>query len=198
MTDMARWDTNEYQRIVGAEPRKSDLKVVFEDGTTALVNYKAMLPHSSTQAAWEKTQVGPYEITVPTAKGDVEIPWSTIRVLTDPEFSAHLAAAAQDEAQHVGQRIRLLRKRRGLSGKELAGRAGITPQSLSRIENGRHDVVYTTLRRILAAMNCTLSELSGDPVDPMAGAARPSNAHAVDDSVPTVDNSDLRASSRRR
>ena len=37
----------------------------------------------------------------------------------------------------------------------------ITPQSLSRIEHGHHDVAFLTLSRILAAMGCNLR----DPAD---------------------------------
>jgi transcriptional regulator with XRE-family HTH domain len=37
----------------------------------------------------------------------------------------------------VGDRVRELRQRKGLSGKEVAARAGIPPETLSRIENGK-------------------------------------------------------------
>ena len=36
----------------------------------------------------------------------------------------------------------------------------ITPQSLSRIEHGHHDVAFQTLSRILAAMGCNLRDLA--------------------------------------
>jgi DNA-binding Xre family transcriptional regulator len=94
--------------------------------------------------------------------GHVEIPWSTIRALTDREYAAHLAEAAEEQARQIGLRIRELRELRGLSSNELAERAGITPQSLSRIEHGHHDVVFRTLRRILAAMGCSLRDLATD------------------------------------
>jgi DNA-binding XRE family transcriptional regulator len=96
---------------------------------------------------------------VPTLDGLVEISWSAIRALTDRDYAAHLAAAAQEQARLVGLRIKALREQRGLTSKELASRAGISPQSLSRIENGHHDVVYTTLQRILAAMGASLKDL---------------------------------------
>ena len=57
---------------------------------------------------------------------------------------SHLALEADNEARRVGRRLSALRKRSGLSSKALSERAGITPQSLSRIERGRHDVVFTT------------------------------------------------------
>lgn len=59
-----------------------------------------------------------------------------------------------------GTRIRTLRQRRGLMSKDLAERAGITPQSLSRIENGKHDVVFKTLQKLLSAMGYELKDLS--------------------------------------
>ncbi len=90
--------------------------------------------------------MSPHEITVPAEAGAIEIPWSTVRAVADPEYSAHLAAVAAEQARQIGRRIRALRARRGLSSKALAQRAGITPQSLSRIEHGRHDVVLTTLQ----------------------------------------------------
>ncbi len=47
-----------------------------------------------------------------------------------------------------------------MKSKELAERAGITPQSLSRIENGKHDVVFKTLQKILGAMGYALKDLA--------------------------------------
>lgn len=93
------------------------------------------------------------------ADGRIEIPWSSLRALTDREYSAHLVTAAEEQARQVGRRTRELRESRNLSGKELAERAGIAPQSLSRIEHGHHDVVFTTLQRILAAMGASLKDL---------------------------------------
>lgn len=160
---MARWDTTDYQRMVAITPEKKALHVDFADGTSADVKYTS-LPQSRDNPDWAHAHLNPFEISVPTSSGEVEIPWSTFRVLTDPEYSAHLARAAQDKAREIGTRIRQLRQTRGLSGKELASRAGITAQSLSRIENGHHDVVYRTLRRILAAMDYSLRDLIEDPV----------------------------------
>ncbi|MDZ7291618.1 MAG: helix-turn-helix domain-containing protein [candidate division KSB1 bacterium] len=96
---------------------------------------------------------------MPTEKGELEISWSTIRTLSDAEYSARMASVAEEQAKKIGYRIRELRQRRGLKSKELAERAGITPQSLSRIENGRHDVVFKTLQKILGAMGFGLKDL---------------------------------------
>jgi transcriptional regulator with XRE-family HTH domain len=122
-------------------------------------------------ANWDALTFSPYEIVVPTLQGEIEVPWSTIRLLSDKEYSAHLADAAEEEARQIGLRIKELRTSRNLSGKEVAERAGITPQSLSRIENGRHDIVFTTLRRILAAMGYSLKDLATAPEQPASLAS---------------------------
>ncbi len=159
----ATWDTKEYRHMVSASYRDGKLVVLFEDGTWVELRADRVVPPETRGAQWERLSVSPYEITVPTEGGEVEIPWSTVRAVTDRAYSSHLADAAEEEARHIGVRIRSLRESRHLTSKELAERAGITPQSLSRIEHGRHDVVFTTLKRILAAMGCSVKDLAGQP-----------------------------------
>ena len=163
MTAAAKWDTPEYQRIATASYRTGKLVVTFEDGWRVTVDATHLLPPGTADVDWNRLGVTPYELVVPAGSGEIEIPWSTIRALTDREYSAHLAAAAEEQARLIGRRIRELRQSRNLSGRELAERAGITPQSLSRIEHGRHDVVFTTLQRLLAAMGCSLRDLAVPP-----------------------------------
>jgi DNA-binding XRE family transcriptional regulator len=148
-----------YQRIASVRHDAGLLTVQFEDGACVHVNATDVVPPGSGHPDWEHLTFGPYEIHIPAPGEPLTVPWSTIRVLTDKDYSAHLAAAAEQQARLVGQRIKALRKSRNLTSKELAERAGITPQSLSRIEHGRHDVVFTTLRRLLAAMGYSLSDL---------------------------------------
>src|SRR5207237_315032 len=129
-------------------------------GTRASIEAQRLLPPESDPVEWDRLTWSPYEIAVPGAYEIVVIPWSTVRVLTDGAYAAHLARAAEDSARRIGARIRELRKARGLTGKELAQRAGIAPQSLSRIEHGQHEVVLSTLQSLLAAMGCTLRDVA--------------------------------------
>lgn len=164
MSATSPWDTREYQRIASATYNDGLLAVRFEDGSEATVEAVRVLPPRTAPVRWETLSHDAYEIAASTEEGeDVEIPWSTIRVLTDDAYSAHLAQAADEQARQIGLRIKELRESRQLSSKDLAERAGITPQSMSRIENGRHDVVYTTLQRILAAMGYSLHDLAVAP-----------------------------------
>lgn len=161
-----KWNNPAYQRIVSVENHIDKLVVAFEDGTVVRLKTEQLLPPGVHSPAWDASHFDNYEIVVPTASGEVEIPWSTIRLLTDPEFAAHWARVAEEQAKQIGSRLRELRRKRNLTSKEVAERAGITPQSLSRIEHGRHDVVFTTLRKILAAMGYTLKDLAEVQVAP--------------------------------
>lgn len=151
----------EYQRITSATYLNGMLRVHFADGSEVMLDAQRVLPPNTRHVQWETLEYDPYQITASTLDDEsVEIPWSTIRVLTDEAYSAHLARAAEEQARQIGLRIRELRDSRQLSSRDLAERAGIAPQSLSRIENGRHDVVYTTLQRLLAAMGYSLRDLA--------------------------------------
>jgi DNA-binding XRE family transcriptional regulator len=160
MITLAPWDALAYQRIASVALQGDHLAVRFDDGSWATVEVQRLLPPGSGHPDWTSITSDVYEIVVPTDRGDVEIPWTTIRALTDAAFAAHLATVAEEQSRLVGTRLRALRHRRKLTAREVAERAGITPQSLSRIENGRHDVVLTTLQRILAAMGYSLRDIA--------------------------------------
>lgn len=166
MNTAASWDSPAYRRIVSASHRGSKLLIQFEDGAWETVDAERVLPLGTRNPDWAALTFDSQEIAVPTQEGEVDIPWSMIRALTDKDFAAHLADVAAEQARQIGLRIRELREQRELSSKELAERAGITPQSLSRIEHGHHDVVFTTLQRILVAMGCSLKDLVVDPPKP--------------------------------
>lgn len=158
--NMNKWDKPQYQRIVSATPEGDQLVVLFEDGTEVSVVAEQLLPPGTPNPLWNEIHVTPYEIVVPTSLGEREIPWTTLRLITDSEFAAHKARIAEKQAGDIGRRLSAIRRSKGLTSKEVAERAGITPQSLSRIEQGHHDVVFTTLRKILAAMGATLADLA--------------------------------------
>lgn len=63
----------------------------------------------------------------------------------------------------IGCRIRTLRKAAGLSQEELAERADIAPQFLSRLENARHVPSVQTMLRLARALGTTPSALLGEP-----------------------------------
>lgn len=157
---MKNWQTQQYRHITNAILRNDTVIVCFGNGDIIEVATGRLSPGGLPKAQWQNFRFDDYSIYAKVGLQDVEVPWSTIRSLTDPLFSAHSAERAEEQARNIGIRIRGLRENKGLTAKELAARAGISPQSLSRIENGKHDVVFTTLQRILGAMGCTLRDLA--------------------------------------
>lgn len=62
----------------------------------------------------------------------------------------------------VGARLRELRKERGLSAKEVAARAKVSPAYLSRLENGQISPTVSTLSRIVQAMGESVARVFGE------------------------------------
>ncbi|MBB5911023.1 helix-turn-helix domain-containing protein [Actinoalloteichus hymeniacidonis] len=80
----------------------------------------------------------------------------------------------------LGERVRALRTRRGLSRSQLATRSGLSEPHLSRLENGERLPSLHMLARLAAGLDAPLSELLTDqPPGPAAVVMR-------GDSVPTV------------
>lgn len=59
----------------------------------------------------------------------------------------------------VGQLIRNIRQRQGISQIQLARMVGISNSFLSDVENGRREMSLSTLKKIAAALNTTCSAL---------------------------------------
>jgi len=62
--------------------------------------------------------------------------------------------------QTLASALRRLRRERDFTQEELAYRAGITVAALARIERGRASPQWTTVMRIIGALEVNLSELS--------------------------------------
>lgn len=66
---------------------------------------------------------------------------------------------AVDICVRLGRRIQALRRERGLYQIDLAVKADLTRENLSRIENGRAEAGIRTLARIARALGVSLAEL---------------------------------------
>lgn len=61
----------------------------------------------------------------------------------------------------IGTRLRELRRARGLSAREVAKRASVTPAYLSRLENGHLSPTVSTLTRVVQAMGDSVASVFG-------------------------------------
>ena len=66
----------------------------------------------------------------------------------------------------LGLRIKAHRHAAGLSQEALGELTGMHRVSINRIENGGHDISFTTLVAFADALNVTVQELTGDQLPP--------------------------------
>jgi transcriptional regulator with XRE-family HTH domain len=79
-----------------------------------------------------------------------------------------------DEARTVGDRMRVVRRRRGLSQREVARLAGVSLSLISKLEQGeRQDTRTETLRKLAVALNVPTMALIGDPSEPRPVTSKP-------------------------
>jgi transcriptional regulator with XRE-family HTH domain len=66
---------------------------------------------------------------------------------------------AREPQPALGQAIRRLRHRAGVSQEELGHSAGVHPTWVSKIESGRNNPAWGTVRRLAAGLDVPLLEL---------------------------------------
>jgi transcriptional regulator with XRE-family HTH domain len=69
---------------------------------------------------------------------------------------------SKEFALDIGQKIKMIRKARGLSQRELASRAGLTNGTISLIEKNKSSPSVASLKRLLDAVPISLSEFFSD------------------------------------
>jgi XRE family aerobic/anaerobic benzoate catabolism transcriptional regulator len=62
----------------------------------------------------------------------------------------------------LGRRVKLLRARRGMTRRVLAGEADVSERHLANLESGTGNVSILVLAQVAQALNCPLAELLGD------------------------------------
>src|SRR6266540_1444510 len=91
-----------------------------------------------------------------------------------------MAVRRQLGQAHLGERLRELRLERGLSLTAVAEATGLSASSLSVTENGKSDITFGRLVRLIDFYGVTLSELLPEPqpTEPVV-SARPSAARSL-------------------
>jgi transcriptional regulator with XRE-family HTH domain len=68
-----------------------------------------------------------------------------------------------DDFKRLGARLRAARRQRGLSLSEVAGATDMSASFLSHVENGKGDITFTRLRRLVALYGMQLVDLVAAP-----------------------------------
>lgn len=79
----------------------------------------------------------------------------------------------------VGPRLRQLRDQKGLSARQVADLAGVSPAYLSRLENGRVSPTVATLARLVSAMGETMATLFQETPGPEEVVVRRDARHLM-------------------
>ena len=89
------------------------------------------------------------------------------------------AKASQPVDSLVGERIRLLRKRRNMSQTDLGKALGVTFQQVQKYENGKNRVGASRLHQVATALNVPITELF-DGASGTSGTSRATKSVAFD------------------
>jgi transcriptional regulator with XRE-family HTH domain len=69
---------------------------------------------------------------------------------------------AEQDQLILGQALRALRKRAGMTQEQVAERLGVDPTFVGRLERGQRGAHWRTVRRILAAVDASVSDFAGE------------------------------------
>ncbi|HXT01437.1 MAG TPA: helix-turn-helix transcriptional regulator [Elusimicrobiota bacterium] len=91
------------------------------------------------------------------------------RDLKDPEFAKAFEELYLDAV--IAEKLQALREKRHLTQKQLADKAGMAQNAVSRIEKGENSLTLRTVQRLAGALGCVV-ELEFKPVKgrPLAAA----------------------------
>lgn len=166
---MKYWENINYQNIQDAIVDNGKLITTFVNGDQIMLPLSTLLSTMPSKILNEITaedlHYTPYQVSIQLESEVKTIPWDKIRVLSDKEFSRFLAGEAESQAKLIGIKIKRLREKKEIKSNELAERSGISAQTISRIEKGHQDVSFSTLRRLLASMGYSLTDLANEEVE---------------------------------
>lgn len=77
-----------------------------------------------------------------------------------------------DPQKALGEAVRILRKKLGLSQEDLAARTELPPSWLANLESGQHDPTWGDMRRLAEGLEVSLEELS-ELAEELEGGAEP-------------------------
>jgi len=69
---------------------------------------------------------------------------------------------AEQDQLILGQALRALRKRAGMTQEQVAERLGVDPTFIGRLERGQRGAHWRTIRRILAAVDASVRDFASE------------------------------------
>jgi DNA-binding XRE family transcriptional regulator len=159
--------------------RQGVLDVKFENGDHFLVAVEAVLPWISdarsgpigsgrpstlTKVTWDKMRISETGdvLEIPANATLIEIPWDRIRAIADPEFRAHLAERAHERARRIGERIRAMRLKAGLTTAAVGEMVGVPHEVIANLEAGKMEPQMDLIQHIAGVLGCRLGDFADE------------------------------------
>jgi transcriptional regulator with XRE-family HTH domain len=77
-----------------------------------------------------------------------------------PPLPRSAEPTAEQDQLILGQALRALRKRAGMTQEQVAERLGVDPTFVGRLERGQRGAHWRTIRRILAAVDASVGDFA--------------------------------------
>jgi transcriptional regulator with XRE-family HTH domain len=77
-----------------------------------------------------------------------------------PPMPRRAAPTAEEEQLVLGHALRTLRKQAGMTQEQVAERLEVDPTFIGRLERGQRGAHWRTIRRILSALDASLSDFA--------------------------------------
>lgn len=139
------------------------LWVVFSDGLSGLIDWESLgMTNLLDELRLDSATVGSRGATVEILMRDgesFEIDALSIRALLDAGIAKSISDRASESDRAVGERIRSARRAVGITQKDLGERVGIDQAIISKLERGKHQPRFDTLRRVAEGLDLSVSEL---------------------------------------
>ena len=136
-----------------------DLKLPDVGGTDGITQVKDVSPHSKIIIVTAFPSVDTATVAMKSGAIDyLKKPFRNEELLTLIEDNVNLEAR-QEILPALGEKIRFIRKEKGIRIKQLSTRSGLTESSISMIENGKISPSVTTLSKIAMALGVHPVEL---------------------------------------
>ena len=155
------WEEKGYADVTGADIVGEGIRVEFANRDAVTVPSRRLGLTEPTKAEVAEDGLG---VRVTAQGRTVNVSWSQIRAMSDPEFAQEMRRRDSDESRRIGLRLKALREDKGISQRHLADQVAMPPAQLAKIESGTFDLRMSTVNSLLRAMGASLADISGRDV----------------------------------
>ncbi len=137
------------------DPKRNAFRVAMEDGQIFLL--QRSIPEDDNSEVLDVCIEGDGEVfTVVQASGnEFSVPWDVIQTLAN----GNTMRPDPEVGKRIGQRVKVLRKQRGLTQDQLAKTSGFKRPNISRLEAGTHVPGLPLLERLAKSLRVNISDL---------------------------------------